>query len=98
MNENKILFNKKVKANIHTKHKVIANSNVAEYLDSIDVELVTLNCKSAPSKKLGTMVIEQMVAKKYGATPGRKRPRNPKEKEILLRWERERDGEKIGTI
>jgi len=30
--------------------------------------------------------------------PGRQRPRNPEEKEVLLRWEEERGGKKIGTI
>ena len=30
--------------------------------------------------------------------PGRQRPRNPQEKEVLLRWEKERGGKKIGTI
>ena len=30
--------------------------------------------------------------------PGRQRQRNPQEKEVLLRWEKERGGKKIGTI
>lgn len=30
--------------------------------------------------------------------PGRQLPRNPEEKEVLLRWEKERGGKKIGTI
>lgn len=38
------------------------------------------------------------LAVKYGATPGRKRPRNPREKEVLTRWEKERKGIKIGEI
>lgn len=38
------------------------------------------------------------LAREFGATPGRKRPRNPQERETLLRWERERGGKKIGEI
>lgn len=38
------------------------------------------------------------LAKKYGATPGRKRPRNPREKAKLLEWESKRNEKKIGTI
>ena len=30
--------------------------------------------------------------------PGSQRPRNPQEKEVLLRWEMERGGKKVGTI
>lgn len=38
------------------------------------------------------------LAKDFGATPGRKRPRNLRERETLLRWEKERGGKRIGTI
>ena len=30
--------------------------------------------------------------------PGRQRPRNPQEKEVLLQWKKERGGKKIGTL
>lgn len=37
-------------------------------------------------------------AQKYKTKKGRQRPRNPQERETLLRWERERSGKKIGEI
>lgn len=38
------------------------------------------------------------LAKEFGATPGRKRPRNPQEKAKLLEWQEKRSGKKIGEI
>lgn len=42
--------------------------------------------------------VVQKINSKVKATKGRKRPRNPQERETLLRWERERGGIKIGEI
>lgn len=42
--------------------------------------------------------LDKVIGKKVVATPGRKLPRNPREKEALERWERKRGGKKIGTI
>lgn len=50
---------------------------------------------------LDALFIKSLEAKfedNYDLKPGRQRPRNPQERETLLRWERERGGKKIGTI
>lgn len=40
----------------------------------------------------------ETFSEEFKATPGRKRPRNPQEKETLLRWQEKRGGTKIGEI
>lgn len=49
------------------------------------------------SKPVYTQMAKKF-AREFGATPGRKRPRNPQEKAKLLEWEERRGGIKIGTI
>lgn len=43
-------------------------------------------------------LLDKRIGNKVVATPGRKLPRNPRERAALERWERKRDGKKIGTI
>lgn len=46
--------------------------------------------------------MEQMAQRKVDAQfpgkPGRVRPRTPAKKAVLMKWEKERNGKKIGTI
>ncbi|MFC6465221.1 hypothetical protein ACFP65_09620 [Marinilactibacillus sp. GCM10026970] len=48
--------------------------------------------------ELEMSMLAKRINSKISTDSRRKRPRNPQEKEILLRWEKERDGIKIGII
>lgn len=58
-----------------------------------DIDMDKLN-------EIEAKALAEKLKKKYGinATPGRKRPRNPRERETLLRWREERGGGDIGEI
>lgn len=43
-------------------------------------------------------LLDQLLTNKVSASPKRKHPRNPLEKQTLKQWEKEREGEKIGEI
>jgi len=43
-------------------------------------------------------ILDKRLNDKVKATAGRKKPRNPNEREALLRWQKERGGKKIGEI
>ena len=43
-------------------------------------------------------LLSERLSHKISYSTGRKRPRNFSEKKTLLRWEKERNGEKIGHI
>lgn len=43
-------------------------------------------------------ILNKRLGHKVKASVGRKKPRNPRERETLLRWERQRGGSKIGDI
>lgn len=58
--------------------------------------------ESKKTNKIIVNAVYQELRKEFkplvGATPGRKRPRNPQKRETLLRWQEERGGKKIGEI
>lgn len=39
-------------------------------------------------------MFNERIGKRVKASAGRKKPRNPKEREMLLKWEKERGGKK----
>lgn len=43
-------------------------------------------------------ILNERIGRRVVASAGRKKPRNPKEREMLLKWERERGGKRIGEI
>lgn len=43
-------------------------------------------------------ILDKRIGNRVKATAGRKKPRNPNERETLLRWQKERGGTKIGDI
>lgn len=43
-------------------------------------------------------ILDKRIGRRVVASAGRKKPRNPKEREMLLKWERERGGKRIGEI
>lgn len=43
-------------------------------------------------------LMEKEFEQDYPSNPGRQRPRNPRERKTLLRWQEKRGGKKIGTI
>lgn len=48
--------------------------------------------------KLFNQSLEKKLEQNYPSKTGRQRPRNPREREALLRWQEKRGGKKIGTI
>lgn len=43
-------------------------------------------------------ILNERIDKRVKASAGRKKPRNPKEREMLLKWENERGDKKMGEI
>lgn len=56
--------------------------------------------KSLPKEisQMEAVVLSKRLNHNISVSSGRKRPRNPREIETLLCWEKERGGKKIGNI
>ncbi|MFL2078994.1 hypothetical protein [Marinilactibacillus psychrotolerans] len=61
---------------------------------------VKLDKKEVPKGMtlMESKLLSERLSYKISYSTGRKRPRNFSEKKTLLRWEKERNGEKIGHI
>ncbi|MFJ1626971.1 hypothetical protein ACEN4P_09040 [Marinilactibacillus psychrotolerans] len=61
---------------------------------------VKLDKKEVPKGMtlMESKLLSERLSHKISYSTGRKRPRNFSEKKTLLRWEKERNGEKIGHI
>ena len=66
-------------------------------MKKIKIETSNKTVKSSISE-LEISLLAKRINPKISTDSRRKRPRNPQEKETLLRWEKERDGVRIGKI